>query len=150
MTTLAKFHFTIPGEPCGKGRARATIRAGRATMYTPAKTVSYEAQIKFFAQQAYKAQLIEGPVAMHIQALFGIPKSWSKKKLAQLNNGEIKGFATKKPDNDNIQKIVADALNGVVYKDDSQIVSSFCTKYYGQTPGVTVWIEELADDGSMA
>ena len=136
--------FTVPGEPCGKGRARATIRAGHATMYTPAKTVNYEALVKMCALQQRKGELIKGPVALHITAVFGIPKSWSKKKLAQFAAGETVDYVTKKPDIDNIQKIIADALNGVVWVDDSQVVDSYSAKRYGHTPCVIVRVVDFA------
>ena len=44
--------FFVPGQPVGKGRPRATVRAGRARLYTPAKTEKYEARVALFAQQA--------------------------------------------------------------------------------------------------
>lgn len=47
-----RIEFTVPGIPVGKGRARASTRGGKVRMFTPAKTVNYEAQLKHFAQEA--------------------------------------------------------------------------------------------------
>ena len=43
--------FTVPGEPIGKGRPRATTRAGHAALYTPKKTANYESLIAHAAHQ---------------------------------------------------------------------------------------------------
>ena len=76
---------------------------------------------------------------MFISAYYKIPDRTSKKKLEQMVSGQIRPI--KKPDTDNIIKIIADSLNGLAYKDDSRIVSVVCTKYYGTIPRVVVRIE---------
>ena len=60
------------------------------------------------------------PAAVRIEAVYGIPKSYSKKKRERALNGEL--APTKKPDADNIAKVVCDALNGVAYVDDTQVI----------------------------
>ena len=70
-------------------------------------------------------------------------KEGSKKRLQQIRDGE--DFPTKKPDIDNIEKIIEDALNGLAYKDDSQIVEVFKRKIWtpiGAESQVVVWVGE--------
>jgi Holliday junction resolvase RusA-like endonuclease len=67
-----------------------------------------------------------------------IPKSWPKKKQAQAENNEI---SPGKPDLDNIAKTVLDALNGVCYEDDAQVVILSVTKCYSREPGVMVRVD---------
>ena len=75
--------FEIPGDPVAKARPRASMVAGRARLYTPAKTEKYEARVALFAQQAMAGRpVIEGPVALSVTALFPIPASWPKKRQA--------------------------------------------------------------------
>ncbi|MEX5590971.1 RusA family crossover junction endodeoxyribonuclease, partial [Pseudomonas urmiensis] len=71
----------------------------------------------------------------------GIPSSTSKKNRIGMLNGDI--YPTKKPDADNIAKAVTDALNGLAYKDDSQIVILSVYKQYGETPQVGVTINTI-------
>lgn len=132
--------ITIPGEPVGKGRPRFT-RSGHT--YTPAVTENYEKLVKLQYAIIYGAERFEAGtmLSLHITAYMGIPKSATKKKRAAILSGEIR--PTKKPDFDNIEKIIADALNGVAYKDDSQIVDSLCKKYYSDKPRVVVEINEI-------
>jgi len=52
----------------------------------------------------------------------------------------------KKPDADNIIKIIADALNGLAYKDDCQIVRLEFEKFYALTPRVEIWIREREEE----
>ena len=138
-----KVIFTVPGEPQGKARART---CGGHT-YTPEKTVLYENLIKSeYARQCGNlkfATLSDGtaqPVAVRIEAVFGIPKSYSKKKRERALNGEL--APTKKPDADNIAKVVCDALNGVAYVDDTQVIDLRVFKRFGE-PCVTISICEI-------
>ena len=136
--------FEIPGEPVAKARPRATMVAGRARMYTPAKTENYEARVALFAQQAMAGQsIIEGPVALSVTALFPIPPSWPKKRQAAARAGTEQH--TKKPDLDNVLKAIKDGMNGVVWKDDSQVcVLRECRKGFSDTPRVVVAVEPIA------
>ena len=140
MSTIT---FNVPGQPYGKGRPRVGNVRGRARMFTPEKTVSYENKVAFVAQQAMAgAALIEGAVDVSLFIVCQIPASWSKKKQAAATAGAI--FPTTKPDIDNIEKIIYDAINGVVWKDDVQVVDVKKVKRYGPVPGVNVRIEVLS------
>ena len=118
--------FTVPGEPKGKGRPRAT-KTG--VMYTPKDTASYENWIKCCFQMAAQER-IDGnvPLQANINALYGIPKSATKKERQSMIDGGI--VPTKKPDCDNIIKIILDSLNGMAYDDDKQVVSVRFNKVY--------------------
>ena len=109
----------IPGRIQGKGRPR--FYGHRAV--TPEATVNYEAKIA----EAYKASIRsgedvyhEGPVSVLITVDYAIPESYSKKKKNMCSCDAIR--PTKKPDIDNVAKAVLDGLNGVAYKDDTQVV----------------------------
>ena len=117
--------FTIIGKPCGKGRPRFSTAGGYARSYTPAKTVEYENLVKMEWERS-GAKKLEGVISAVIYAYFPIPKSVSKKKRAALNGTAY----TKKPDCDNIVKIILDALNGIAYDDDSQVASLRVKKLY--------------------
>ena len=130
-------HFTIPGEPVGKGRPRFT-RSGHA--YTPETTASYENLVKLeYERQVGAEPFAKGiPLVLTINAMYGIPASTTKKQQRLMLTGAI--FPTKKPDCDNIIKIIADALNGLAYYDDSQLSTVSIVKRYAPMPRVEVWI----------
>jgi Holliday junction resolvase RusA-like endonuclease len=131
--------FFVPGEPHGKGRPRAT-RGGR--MFTPAKTVAYEGLVAYAAKQEMGERApLDGPLKVDIQAVHSIPASWSKRKKSESSGGP----ATCKPDIDNIVKSIADGGNGVLWVDDKQIASLSAAKRYGESPGVWVTVEVLAN-----
>lgn len=136
--------FEIPGDPVAKARPRASMVSGRARLYTPAKTEKYEARVAIFAQQAMAGRpVMEGPVALSVTALFPIPPSWTKKRQAAARAGAEQH--TKKPDLDNVLKAIKDGLNGVAWKDDSQVcVLRDCRKGYSDTPRVLVTVEPIA------
>ena len=135
-------NLIIPGEPVAKGRPRVT-RTGIA--YTPAKTKGYENLVKMCYMEQCNNLKLEGELQAAVIAYFQIPKSASKKKQKQMEEGEIR--PTKKPDADNILKAVLDALNGLAYKDDSQIVSVGIEKWYSHEPKVEVVICEYCQRG---
>lgn len=138
-----KVSFIIPGEPCGKGRPRFTA-GGRA--YTPAKTANYETLVKWEYQQAARGhRYADVSLKMTVVAYYGIPKSASERKKGDMRFGLIR--PTKKPDADNVLKIIADALNQIAYPDDAQIVEASVTKLYADEPRVIVTIEEVKCGG---
>ena len=138
-----RIEFTIPGEPKGKGRPRFT-KSGHT--YTPKSTAEYETAVKAAYYEAVGASCrfeAEIPLCMYITAYCGIPKSAGKKKRADMMSQLI--LPTKKPDADNIVKVIADALNRVAYHDDAQIVRLKYRKVYDETPRVNVVIEKCGN-----
>jgi Holliday junction resolvase RusA-like endonuclease len=79
---------------------------------------------------------LEGQIEAFIQAFFSIPKSASQVKKAKMLSGDIR--PTKKPDWDNIGKVVCDALNNLAYGDDSHVVSGTVYKWYSEEPRIVV------------
>lgn len=131
--------FEILGQPVAKQRPRVT-RSGIA--YTPSKTVNYETLVKYTYQSLYRnRELILGRIEANITAVFPVPKSYSKKRTEELLNG--RNNYDKKPDCDNLAKIILDSLNGIAYKDDSQVTSLHINKEYGTQPKVIIELKEL-------
>ena len=111
----------------GKTRGKARPRVCRGHAFTPKDTIEYEKLVR----ECYKKQdgrYLEGSIKALIIAYYKIPKSYSKKRVQAIRDGLEK--PTKKPDADNIAKIILDSLNGVAYKDDSQIIELRVIKRY--------------------
>lgn len=134
--------FTVPGEPVAKARARITISGGRAHAYTPAKTAAYEQLVAVYAAAAMKnAPLLEHPVRLHLGIYCKVPGTWSKKRRADALAGIER--PAKKPDLDNVVKILADGMNGIVWVDDAQVVELVCSKHYALEPCVSVSVTSV-------
>lgn len=134
--------FTVYGKPQGKARAR-TVRnrfTGKVHSFTPDKTSEYENLIRY-AYHKQGGKITDGPLSVFIVAFVPIPASFSKKQKAAAVAGEL--FPEVKPDNDNIEKIVFDALNGIAYKDDIQIVNSSTVKRFDSDPRIEVTVRRL-------
>jgi len=113
----------VEGRIRGKQRPRFNTKTGRA--FTPKDTVSYENLIR----RCYKEQsgvYLEGAIKADIYAYYKIPKSYTKKRIQAIREG--KEYPCKKPDVDNIAKIILDALNKVAFDDDVQIIQVTLTK----------------------
>ena len=134
-----KICFSIPGEPQGKVNMRPYKRGDFLTLVNPNHNKNYMTLVRdaFFKTEATKIP-DNHRVYLEIRAYFQIPKSISKKKREKMLSGSIK--PTKKPDCDNISKVICDALNGIAFHDDSMIVGLEVEKFYSENPCVDVVI----------
>ena len=135
-------NLTIPGEPKGKGRPRFSRVGAHVRTYTPEATASYENLIKVAYMTLVNFKFPDDtPLRIEIDAYFAIPKSVSKKNRELMLSDSLRPL--KKPDNDNILKVVCDALNGIAYRDDVQIAETDVRKYYSDNPRIEVRIGEI-------
>ena len=136
--------IVLAGAPMGKERIRVT-RAGHA--YTPERTVNFESRLAAEAQRVMGDRpLLDGPLAVVVTAAMPIPESkpkkWKAAALAQVER------PTKKPDWDNFGKML-DALNLIVWADDSQIVDGRVEKFYSDKPHLRVQVWRI-ETGAFA
>ena len=134
--------FCIHGDPQGKGRPRFSTVCGHVHTRTPDETVLYENLVKTeYRQQVGVKFPDDAMLDVRIFAYYPIPKSVSKRKRQAMLERKIR--PTKKPDWDNVGKVICDSLNGIAYRDEAQVVDSMVRKLYGETPKVVVTIEEI-------
>ena len=126
---IQTIRFTIPGECKGKGRPRFSRQGNYVKTYTDSETALYENWVKSRFLETNQPPF-EANVAIKciITAWFSIPTSKSKKVKSLMAQNLLK--PTKKPDCDNIAKIILDGLNSIAYKDDTQITTLAIRKYY--------------------
>lgn len=137
---MKQFEFTIPGPPKGKARPRVVNNHA----YTPEATVQYERLVRACWEKAAGDWMAEKdqPVALYVSAYYPVPESHTKKQKER----ELRNYVlpTKKPDIDNIVKIIMDGLNGVAYHDDKQVVEVTIRKRFDSEPRVEVTLKEVA------
>lgn len=133
------YEFEVIGDIKGKARPRVNTYTSQA--YTPTNTKDYEMLIKQYFKVKYPRYVpLENRVFVKIVAQFKIPKNTSNKNAENMLNGNIS--PTKKPDIDNIVKIILDALNNMAFKDDNQITKLEIEKIYAEEEKILVKIEE--------
>lgn len=134
-----KYSFEIKEKAIGKQRPRYSSKTHR--MYTPTKTSTFEEKVKWAFKSKYniETELSTKPFKAKIIAVFEPAKSLSKKKKEELLYSEY----TKKPDADNIAKIILDSLNELAYKDDNQVAELLVLKQYGDENKIIVELEEV-------
>lgn len=131
--------IVLLGQPRGKERPRFAKASG--VVYTPEKTRSYEAALKFAAQQVMGDRPpLEGPISVDLRIVMPIAPSWTKRRQEAARAGTE--LPTKKPDLDNIMKML-DSLNLVAWVDDAQIVESTIKKNYGDKPGLWIRVQPI-------
>jgi Holliday junction resolvase RusA-like endonuclease len=133
-------NFEIPGDPVPKGRPRFARRGTFVQTYTDSKTIEYETRVATKARMAIgSSEPLKGHLTVYLYLRYAVPTSYSKKRtVACLNGLEY----PKRVDLDNCYKSITDAMNGIVYADDSQIVEAHILKCYALEPGANVMIQE--------
>lgn len=139
-----KYTAVVPGEPVAQGRPRFSVRDNHVRAHDPKKNVNYKVYIRLMAARSGPETPVEVPVRLGLRIYRGIPKSWSKKKRERADAGAIRPVT--KPDISNILKGVEDALNGLWYHDDSQIVEyGEMGKWYSARPRIEITMELIEE-----
>lgn len=136
--------FTIAGEPVAQGRPRFSSHGGFVRTYDPAKSKEAKQHVRYSAKVAMEgSEPLDGPIKMYAEFGIMLPKSQERKRTPV-----PKGWRTKKPDLDNLLKLVKDACSGIVYLDDNIIVEVHARKMQcaqGEAPYTRVRFEQLDD-----
>lgn len=132
---MTEFHCRVDGNPVAQGRPRLTTRGRFLHAYDPEKSRDWKRTVHYAVcqQMSEKRMLapIDGPLALAIRFDLMRPKSVRS------------SYPAKRPDIDNLVKACTDALNGVLWRDDSQIVELAAEKRYAERPGVEIHVRAL-------
>lgn len=125
-----KHVFTVFGSPVAQGRPRFARAGNFVRAYDPDKSRGWKQEVRaqVLALLDGQPEIHDGPLSLELHFHLPRPKSLPKKVL----------YHTKKPDADNLCKAIKDALRGIVYRDDSQIVTFMVSKQYGDPPRVII------------
>ena len=133
-----RLQFEILGEPMPQPRARLTTIGGHPRAYDPASAREYKGMVSVIAKAALRGEprCESGPVFLDLMFGMPVPASWSSRKRANAIAGLTRPSV--RPDIDNLAKAILDALNGVLFKDDGQVVEMKAMKCYSANPRVVV------------
>jgi Holliday junction resolvase RusA-like endonuclease len=126
-----EIELRVNGTPTGKGRPRFNTRTGHA--HTPAQTRVAEARVIAAWHQAGSPRLPEGAAVLTVEMALARPGGHWKVDGTLSAAGQRSQWPTKKPDADNVLKLVMDSLNGAAYRDDAQIVHAWVVKRWCNT-----------------
>ncbi|MGN0715064.1 MAG: RusA family crossover junction endodeoxyribonuclease [Anaerovoracaceae bacterium] len=143
MDSNRSVSFTVPGKP--KGKTRPRFAKGGKNTYTDRGTKEYEKKVADAFLEAGGS--MGNFAAMRIKAYYLIPQRTRKDILEGMRQERIR--PAKKPDLDNVLKIVMDALTGVAIADDNQIVQVYIEKVYGEEPRLEITLYEPREECSL-
>ena len=143
--------FTIYGEPKGQPRPKAFSRGGHARVYDPGTAEGWKSLIAHAVTPHIPAVPIEGPIRVDWTAYFPRPK-----RLMRRSDPEGAVMHTAKPDRDNVEKALLDALTQIgMWRDDAQVCDGRSRKFYAEKNGrprmevtiseATQWPADLRD-----
>lgn len=137
--------ITIPLPPMPQSRPRFSSRGGFTKAYEEKAMTDYKKSVAFYAKSRKTEYFEKGPVGIVVRFYIYPPKYLAngEKRQEALENELI--YVDKKPDLDNYFKAVTDAINGICYKDDGQIVTFAGQKLYSYNPRTEIEIFRLGD-----
>ena len=152
---MKEIYFIVDGKVQPKQRPRVVrrrVKVGneyitKTTSFTPQATVDYENKVKASFYEACDGEkfFLTGAVQMTVNVYVAIAKSTPKKTREKMLTGELKPI-TRTGDLDNLFKAISDALNGVAYDDDSQIIEATIRKFYAEEAKAEITIREVEDE----
>lgn len=128
--------LTIQGQPISKMRPRFANRGRYVKVYSAQETEEGRTWLEIKSQ--WGREPLEGPVILKMMFTFKIPASTSKLNRGLMECNKIRHC--KKPDIDNCAKYYLDVMNGLVFKDDSQVWGIQAWKAWGD-PGTHIVVE---------
>jgi Holliday junction resolvase RusA-like endonuclease len=146
-----KISFRVPGAAQSRGSKRgfafrrANGKLGVAMADSNKKSGEWMDRVSTFAHNAYDSlELIDGPVTLNVLCVFHRPLAhYSGKKNPKVVKASAPAHKISAPDCSKLLRGIEDALTGVIYKDDRQIVSTQCAKCWGDSDYVEITIEEI-------
>ena len=133
-----KIKFTVYGKPVPQARAIVTTRGSKPHGYYPERCERWREAVQW-SVKAERPKMLGG--ALSLKAIFYLPKPKSKpqseKYPTSQKGGDLKNYVS----------ALEDALEGICYENDAQIVQHNTLKVYcmdeGQKPRVEIEITEL-------
>ena len=139
---MSTYTAVVLGDPVAQGRPRFSRQGGFVKAYDPAKSRDYKSYVRLIAAQNAPDSPVEGAIEFSLRIYRTIPKGMPKYKREAAKEGRLRPVT--KPDVSNVLKGVEDALKGVWYKDDSQIVGyGVLGKWYDERPRIEIMMREL-------
>lgn len=139
---MSTYTAVVLGDPVAQGRPRFSRQGGFVKAYDPAKSRDYKSYVRLIAVQNAPDSPVEGAIEFSLRIYRAIPKGMPKYKREAAKAGALRPVT--KPDVSNVLKGVEDALKGVWYKDDSQIVGyGVLGKWYDERPRIEIMMREL-------
>ena len=132
--------FEVPGRAAGKARPRVTLSGQHTYTPDPGGYVERVTAAGVEARNGSEWCITGEPISMKVIVTRGMPKSWSKRKRAELDGG----WAPHKPDTGNIALACCDALSGVLYEDDRQVVELYSSQRWGLGHSTRIELELLS------
>lgn len=138
---MDEWYCAIAGRPVSKGNHRKIVInrcTGKPFLIGSPAARKAEKAFRDYVRDCAPREPFNGPIVVDLEFVFKIPKARAK----QLRPGDPK---EERPDRGNLAKLAEDALEGLVYVDDAQIVDGFIRKVWGERDETRVWVRPYVD-----
>jgi crossover junction endodeoxyribonuclease RusA len=146
---MKRIEFFVPGipKPAGSKSYMGTSKKGKAILVdsSGAAGKNWRASVQAFARESYQGPPTDAPVGLTVVFRLPRPKyhySQSKRNGRHVKESFARAYPTTRPDATKLLRAVEDALTGILWRDDSQIISQRVEKRYSEMPGADIWMTE--------
>lgn len=139
-----RIEFDIKPQAQSRPRTRVVMRQdGRPypVIYEASNCAAYKKALKVLALRQWRNPSLAGPIKIEIVFKMQLPFKFNRSQKEDALQGLI--VPASKPDGDNMEKALLDAMNGLLWVDDKQIVSCKWNKVYSEKPGIILAFEEV-------
>lgn len=135
---MNEIKFTIPGDVQAQQRPRFSRHGNGVRTYDAKPSRDYKRYVSEIARQFAAEELIDSAIELHIDIYRKIQQQGSKQLKQDKQDGIVR--PTVKPDVENYVKGIMDGLTGVLWVDDSLVVTLSARKFYGDEPRAEVTV----------
>lgn len=132
----------VPGQPEPQGRPRFSRKGRFVQTYDPPKSKQYKERVKYHAKKYAPEILLQGELEIEVLVYKRNLKSFNKSQTVDAEAKLLRPIS--KPDIDNYAKGILDALKGIIWEDDGQVVDLIARKYYSAKPRAEIIVRQLS------
>jgi len=140
------YKLVVLGNPRAQGRPRARHAGRFIQIYDDPKSAKEKKKIEVIIQEQAPDKPLDCP--LRVDLYFYLPRPKGHYGTGR-NAGKLKASAplnhTKKPDIDNLRKLIMDSLTGIFYRDDSLVCEGLTRKVYSDRPRIEIFIKKQND-----
>lgn len=137
---VKEFKLTIPGQPVPQGRPRFSSKPFPHA-YDPKTSRDYKKLVSECAKRNKPSELFTGALEVRVDIYKKSLKSFNRAQARDAQAQILRPIT--KPDADNYAKGILDALKGIVWSDDGQVVKLTCEKFYSEEPRADISVRPL-------
>ena len=141
-----KIRFFVPGvpKPGGSKTGFYNKKLNRVLMVDASKNTDWKNAVRYFCIQSFTGEPLSGSLKLTISFAMPRPQNhYGTGKKKEILKENAANYHISRPDIKKLIRSTEDALTGILWHDDAQIVIQMTEKIYSTTPGAWIVVETI-------